>query len=148
MKIAIIYYSNHHFNTMKVVNSLAKSFEITVIDTDDTDTENLEEYDIIGFASGIYNSSFHRSVIDFLTKNLPENKKVFFLYTCSTKRKGYTKTITKAALDKNAEIIGEHGCLGFGTYGGNKFLGGIAKGHPDGMDIMEANRFFKSIISK
>jgi len=148
MKAAIVYYSNHHFNTMKVVNSLSKTYEITVIDTDDTDTEDLSQYDVIGFASGIYSGNFHMSVLRFAEKNLPENKKVFFLYTSSTKRKGFTKNITKIAKNKNCEILGEFGCLGFGTYGGYKWLGGIANGHPDLGDIMDAKKFYNDVVLK
>ena len=35
---------------------------------------DLSSYDIIGFASGIYFSKFHQSILEFAEKNLPGDK--------------------------------------------------------------------------
>ena len=36
---------------------------------------------MIGFASGIYFSKFHQSMLKFAEKNLPDDKKVFLICT-------------------------------------------------------------------
>ena len=36
---------------------------------------DLSSYDMIGFASGIYFSKFHQSMLKFAEKNLPDDKK-------------------------------------------------------------------------
>lgn len=58
MKTAVVYYSKHHGNTKKLLDAIksASSDEITLFDVTKTPPENLEEYDLIGFASGIYYS--------------------------------------------------------------------------------------------
>lgn len=82
MKTAVIYYSRHHGNTKKVLDAIAQGHDLTLINAAETDSAPLWEYDLIGFASGIYFSNFQKSVLQFAEKHLPEGKKVFFVYTC------------------------------------------------------------------
>lgn len=145
MKTAICYYSRHHGNTLKVLASIAGGQDVDLIDVTSIKAANLEKYDAVGFASGIYFSKFHGSVTNFARDNLPEGKAVFFVYTCGTKHDGYTKAIAQAVTAKNAKILGEYGCLGFDTVGPFKLVGGIAKGHPNADELQEAKTFYLSI---
>ena len=145
MKTAVIYYSAHHGNTKKVLDAIARRFHITLIDAVKTDTADLAGYDLIGFASGIYYSKFHKCVLQFAERNLPAGKKVFFLYTCGVEKKGYTEAIAKAVKDKKAVILGEYGCRGFDTFGPFRLVGGIAKGHPTPQEAGEALAFYRSL---
>ena len=61
MKTAICYYSRHHENTRKVLEAMRAEGEIDLIDVTAHQTVCLEEYDCIGFASGIYFGKFHES---------------------------------------------------------------------------------------
>lgn len=145
MKTAICYYSRHHGNTLKVLEAMARGNDIDLIDVTARTAVHLEEYDCIGFASGIYYSKFQKSVLDFAGQYLPEGKDVFFVYTCGSMGKGYTKAIAGAAAAKGAHILGEYGCRGFDTFGPFKLVGGIAKGHPDADDLQKAKDFYQSI---
>lgn len=145
MKTAVIYYSNHHGNTKQLLDAISRKFDVVLIDAAKTESADLSEYDLIGFASGIYYSKFHKSVLQFAEKNLPEGKKVFFLYTCGSEKKSYTESIAKVVRSKAAEIAGEFGCLGFDTYGPFKLIGGIAKGHPDQNDLNNSVSFYERI---
>lgn len=153
MKTAVIYYSAHHGNTKKVLDTIARRFHITLIDAVKTDTADLAGYDLIGFASGIYYSKFHKCVLQFAERNLPAGKKVFFLYTCGVEKKGYTEAIAKAVKDKKAVILGEYGCLGFNTFGPFKLIGGVIReniwqspaGSPAGLCFV-IFRFFSRLI--
>lgn len=145
MKTAICYYSRHHGNTLKVLEAMARGNDIDLIDVTARTAVHLEEYDCIGFASGIYYSKFQKSVLDFAGQYLPEGKDVFFVYTCGSMGKGYTKAIAEAAAAKRAHILGEYGCRGFDTFGPFKLVGGIAKGHPDADDLQKAKDFYQSI---
>lgn len=145
MKTAICYYSRHHGNTLKVLEAMARGNDINLIDVTARTAVHLEEYDCIGFASGIYYSKFQKSVLDFAGQYLPEGKDVFFVYTCGSMGKGYTKAIAEAAAAKKAHILGEYGCRGFDTFGPFKLVGGIAKGHPDADDLQKARDFYQSI---
>lgn len=146
MKTAIIYYSSHHGNTKQVLDEIARKFDVTLIDAAETDSADLAEYDVIGFASGIYYSKFHKSVLQFAEQHLPRMKKVFFIYTYGVKKKGYTEAITKAVDLKGADILGEYGCYGFNTFGPFKLIGGIAKGHPNQAELTGAVEFFEGIM--
>lgn len=148
MKTAIIYYSAHHDNTKKLLDAIANQGDVTLIKTSDGQQTNLSEYDLIGFASGIYYQKFNDGVMQFAEKHLPQNKKVFFIYTCGVKRKGYTDAIQRIADSKGAQVLGAYGCPGFDTFGPFKLVGGIAKGRPNDEDIAGAVKFFREIRVK
>lgn len=145
MKTAIVYYSRHHGNTKKLLDAIAAKHTVTLIDAAETPEADLSGYDAVGFASGIYYSKFHKSVLQFAEKNLPNMSKVFFLYTYGAEKKGYTDAITKVVDLKGAEILGEYGCYGFNTFGPFKLIGGIAKGRPDQEDLAGAVRFYEQL---
>lgn len=145
MKTAIIYYSKHHGNTKKVLDAIASKNEVALINVLENPTIDLSEYDRIGFASGIYYSKFHKTLLEYAKKYMPESKKTFFIYTYGAKKDGYTKAISEAVSQHNAEVLGEFGCFGFNTFGPFKLIGGIAKGHPDNTDIDKAISFYRGI---
>ena len=145
MKTAIVYYSKHHGNTKKLIDAIAAQHDVTAIDATEVKTADLSGYDMVGFASGIYYSKFHKSVLEFAEQNLPDGKPVFFLYTYGAEKKGYTKAITEAVSKHNTQIVGEYGCFGFNTFGPFKLIGGIAKGHPDQADLDGAVKFYTSL---
>lgn len=145
MKTAIVYYSKHHENTKKVLDAIAEKNEVTLIDVTKNPVTALSEYDRVGFASGIYYSKFHKGLLSYAEKNMPEGKETFFIYTYGAEKKGYTKAITEAVGKHNAKILGEFGCFGFNTFGPFKLIGGIAKGHPDQDDFDRANAFYKGL---
>lgn len=145
MKCAIVYFSKHHMNTKKLADAIAKEFDVTLIDAA-CESAQLSDFDLIGFASGIYYSKFHKKILAFAEKNLPVGKRVFFLYTYGVYKEGYTAAIRKIAESKSADIAGEYGCLGFNTFGPFKLIGGIAKGHPDADDTAKAAAFYRSLL--
>lgn len=145
MKTAIIYYSKHHGNTKKLLDAIAAEDDITFIDVTDHPVTELSDYERIGFASGIYYQSFHKSILEYAKKYLPEKKNVFFLFTYGVKRKGYLDAIRQAVFSKNAKVIGQYGCRGFDTFGPFKLIGGIAKKHPTQEEIKKAVDFYQSL---
>lgn len=54
MKTAVVYYSRHHGNTKKVLDAIAAKHDLTLIDAAETPNADLSDYDLVGFASGIY----------------------------------------------------------------------------------------------
>ena len=145
MKVAIAYYSQHHGNTKKLLDAIKDSGDVELINVVECKNEDLSDYDIIGFASGIYFGKFSRAVIEFARNNLPNNKRVFLIFTYGTKS-DYTKGMKKIIEDKSCRLIGTYGCRGYDTFGPLKLIGGIAKGHPDENDIKGAIEFFSKII--
>lgn len=51
-------------------------------------------YDLIGFASGIFYGKLHKSLISFITDNLPAHKKAFVIYTCGQDSPSYITKYT------------------------------------------------------
>lgn len=145
MKTAIIYYSRHHSNTKKLLDTIAEKHEIALIDVTDNPVTDLSEFDRIGFASGIYYSKFQKALLKYAEENMPKGKETFFIYTYGAKKDGYTNAIKEAVCKHNANILGEFGCFGFNTFGPFKLIGGIAKGHPDNDDLNNVLKFYESL---
>lgn len=145
MKTAIVFYSQHHSNTKKLLDEIAKHHEVTLIDITKNPNADLSEFDRVGFASGIYYSKFQKALLKFAEQNMPKGKPTFFIYTYGAKKNGYTDAITAAVKKQDAKILGEFGCFGFNTFGPFKLIGGIAKGHPDSGEIEGAVDFYKSL---
>ena len=149
MKTVIVYYSQHHGNTKKIVDAIALQFEVTVINVTEINSADLTNYDCIGFASGIYFSSFAKPVLTFAEKYLPLNKNVFFINTCGfLSPVMYFNAIRKIAKEKKCRELGAYQCLGYDTFGPFKAIGGIAKNHPNKKEIASAVSFYREIREK
>lgn len=145
MKTAICYYSRHHGNTLKVLEAMAHEGDVDLIDVTTRQAVRLENYDCIGFASGIYFGKFHDSVPAFARQYLPQGKPVFFVCTYGGGKGSGTKVIEEIARGKGCPVLGTFGCKGYDTFGPFKLVGGLAKGRPNEGDLEKARQFFRNI---
>lgn len=146
MKSAIVYYSKHHSNTKKLLDAIeAADPSVALIDVTAQPTPDLSAYDRIGFASGIYYSSFAKQVITCAEACLPEGKDVFYLYTHGAPGGSFLKGIRAVAKAKRSRELGEYRCQGFDTFGPFKLVGGIAKGHPTEEEIAAAVEWYRKL---
>lgn len=143
-KVAIVYGSVHHGNTKKLVDAIAQQFAVDVIDATQPVEVDMNQYDVIGVASGIYAGHFHQAISKFIEAQLPANKKVFLIYT-SAMPSDFSKAIKKALAAKDAQILGCYGCRGYNTFGPFKLVGGTSKGHPDETDLAGVIEFYKGL---
>ena len=148
MRTMIVYASTHHGNTQKVVEAIAKECDVELVDATKVHEKDLREYDLIGFASGIFFTKFSEQILNFARVNLPSNKNVFFIATAGNPIKGNFNSIADIIKDKKCNEVGRFQCKGFDTYGPFKLVGGIQKGHPDETDLKAAVDFFKGIIEE
>lgn len=146
MKTAICYFSRCHGNTLKVARAMAEGQDVDLIDVTARTAFYLEQYDVIGFASGIYYGKFHESILHFARQYLPPNKNVFFLYTGGAPKPGNADAIKAAVADRQAVVLGQYFCRGYDTFGPFKLVGGIAKGHPNEEELQQAREFFQRVI--
>ncbi len=146
MKCCIAYASTHHGNTRKVVEAIAKEFDVELVDVTKVREKNLHDYDLIGFASGIYGAQFHQQVKNFAQINLPQNKKIFYIMTSAMNR-DFSKSMEQSVSAKNPIVVGKFSCHGYNTFGPFKLIGGTSKGHPDEKDLHNAVEFFRELIS-
>ena len=148
MRSVIVYASTHHGNTKKVVDAIANECELELVDATKVHEKDLREYDLIGFASGIFFTKFSEQVLNFARVNLPANKNVFFIATAGNPIKGNFNSIAVIVKDKKCSEVGRFQCKGFDTYGPFKLVGGIQKGHPDETELKEAVDFYKGLIEE
>ena len=147
IKTAIVYYSKHHGNTKKLLDAIVAKHEVTLIDVLDDNAVDLNQFDRIGFASGIYYSKFAKQLLAYAKTYLPENKEVFFIGTCGAPRDGYFSDIREITDERKCKCLGKYLCLGFDTFGPFKLVGGIAKGHPDDKEIEDAVKYYEGLGS-
>ncbi|MDD3570508.1 MAG: flavodoxin domain-containing protein [Lachnospiraceae bacterium] len=148
-KCIILYYSQHHQNIKKILLQIAESYpDISLVSLTPETFPNFSEYDLIGFASGIYMGKPHSSILNFVDtqQKLLQGKKVFTILTSGSNQKNYGKFFHTFLLNHGCQVLGGYQCKGFDTYGIFKFIGGTAKGHPNNGDISKAVSFIKQII--
>lgn len=144
LKTAIIYASPHHNNTKKLIDAISQNNKVDLIDATQTKERDLSQYDLIGFASGIYYGKFHQSVLTFASANLPKNKDVFLI--CTYGGKPAFQSIESILESKQCRMKGKYSCKGYDTFGPFKLIGGIAKGHPNEKDLAGAVEFYQNIL--
>lgn len=145
MKAAVCYYSRHHGNTRKVLEAMAEEGNLDLIDVTARQAVRLEEYDCVGFASGVYFGKFQESVLSFARQYLPAGKPVFFVYTYGGTKGSGAKDLADIAREKSSPVLGEFSCRGYDTFGPFKLVGGIAKGRPNAGDLEKARKFYREL---
>ena len=148
MKVAIAYYSQHHGNTKKLLDAIAEKYEVTLIDVTRKQEYDLRDYDLIGFASGVYYGKLAKQLVSFAQINLPDGKDFFVLYTFGGAGKDVDAELMEVADKRHCKRVGSYNCFGFDTFGPFKLVGGIAKGHPDEEEIEGAVNFYKKICEE
>lgn len=127
---------------------------ISYVDTTDnfdlckSEDIKLGDYDLIGFASGIYMGKLHGKLIRFIKTNQSKLKNIFLVYTSGSGSKKYGKKIKKELTDLGLSVIDTFSCKGFDTYGPWKLIGGLAKKHPNENDFANYSLFIKNLQIK
>jgi flavodoxin len=146
MKSLIVLFSYHHNNTEKIAKVIAKVLNAEIKTPQQINPEELQDYDLIGFGSGIYSAKHHKYLLE-LADELPEvNNRGAFLFSTA----GITGK-SKAAKDhailreklqsKGYIIIDEFQCKGFNTNSFLRLFGGMNKGRPNAQDLKNAEEF-------
>lgn len=141
MRTAVCYYSRHHATAGRCW-SHGREGEIAPDRRHRRRTVRLEDYDCVGFASGVYFGKFHTSVLHAARQYLPHGKPVFFVCTYGGGMGQSTRELKELAGERGAPCWGTFGCKGYDTFGPFKLVGGLAKGRPDEGDLDRARGFF------
>ena len=150
MKSLLVLFSYHHNNTEKIANAFAKVLDAQIKTPQQTTPEELSEFDLIGFGSGIYGEKHHQVLLDFADK-LPQvtNRKAFIFSTCGGPAIGMTEeavaknhsSLREKLRSKGYVIVDEFSCAGLNTNSFLKLFGGINKGRPNAEDLKHAEEF-------
>ena len=71
LRSLVIVFSYHHGNTEKIAHACAKVLGAEVKTPQQVKPEEIAEYDLVGFGSGIYSATFDPSVLDLAGKAAP-----------------------------------------------------------------------------
>ena len=154
MKSLIVLVSIHHNNTQKIAETMAKILDAEIKTPQQTNPEEITQYDLVGFGSGIYAGKNHELLLELADK-LPRvtNTKAFIFSTSGMpvvvsggeRLEEYARrchaALAEKLLSKGYVVVGEFSCAGFNT---NKFLyrfGGLNKGRPNAEDLKRAEEF-------
>ncbi|MHA2009482.1 MAG: flavodoxin domain-containing protein [Promethearchaeota archaeon] len=78
MKSLLVLFSYHHYNTEKIAKCFARVLGAQIKNPEQVKPEELQDYDLVGFGSGIYGAKHHQLLLD-LADTLPQvvNKRAF-----------------------------------------------------------------------
>lgn len=154
MKSLLILVSIHQKNTEKIANAIARVLDAQIKTPQQTNPEELQEYDLVGFGSGIYGAKHHKALLNLADK-LPQvsNKKAFIFSTCGVPAMGMSEKVVaenhsmlrEKLRSRGYSIVDEFGCVGFNTNSFLKLFGGINKGRPNAKDLQNAEEFARSL---
>ena len=153
MKALLVLFSYHHKNTERIANVFAKVLDAQIRTPQQINPEELQEYGLVGFGSGIYGAKHHRSLLD-LADQLPQvtNRKAFLFSTSAIlgekKVAGDHSTLREKLQSKGYMIVDEFACKGFNTNSFMKYLGGMNKGRPNAEDLKHAEEFARNLQSQ
>ena len=136
----------------KVAEAIARVLGASTITPQQTRSEELQQYDLVGFGSGIYAYQHNKSLLELVNK-LPQvsDKKAIIFSTTGTpivfgestlmKAIKYHKPLKNKLEAKGYTIVDEFICAGFNTNKFLKYFGGINKGRPNKEDLKHAQEF-------
>ena len=139
METLIIYKSVFHGNTKKIAIAMAEVLNAEYLDVENVDLKMIEEYDLIGFGSGIYYDKPQKKLMEYIEGlDNVKNKKAFVFSTSRQNRSDYNNWLKEKLSNKGYEIIGEFHCKGYTIF----------KGNPNEEDLKNAREMAKSVIKR
>ena len=150
MKSLLVLYSYHHKNTEKIAKVFAKVLDAQIKTPQQVDPEEIQEYSLIGFGSGI-DSDKHYKVLLNLADTLPQvtDRKAFIFSTSGMTGKAKAAkdhtSLREKLQSKGYVVVDEFQCLGFNTNSFLKLLGGMNKGRPNAEDLKHAEEFAQNL---
>jgi len=150
MKSLLIVFSYHHNNTLKIAEVFAEVLDAQIKTPDQIIIEDFQEYDLVGFGSGIYGEKHHKALLDLADRLLQvENTNAFIFSTSAIMGKDKVekdhRTLREKLQSKRYTIIDEFACKGFNTNSFLKYMGGMNKGRPNAEDLRHAKEFAQQL---
>lgn len=146
----MVLFSYHHNNTRKVAEVFAAVLGSVIRTPQEAGPEELQQYDLIGFGSGIYDGKHHKDLLD-LADRMPivVNKRAFLFSTSFDRRMDLIhSSLRNRLVAKGYTIVDEFNCGGFNTNSFLKFFGGLNKGRPNAEDLKRAEEFAQRLKQK
>ena len=145
-KSLIVLFSYHHNNTEKIAKVMAKVLSAEIKMPNQINPEELQNYGLVGFGSGVYGAKNHESLLE-LADELPHFKdKSAFIFstgalTWESKAAKDHSRLREKLQSKGYAIVDEFQCKGFNTNNFIKLFGGMNRGRPNAKDLKRAEEF-------
>jgi len=161
LKSLVIVSSFHHGNTERIAHAFAGILHARVVAPQRVEPEELKEYGLVGFGSGIDSGRHYRPLLD-LVDALPHapGAKAFLFSTCGAPVslvgnryiEGYAveshAALREKLVSRGYVVCGEFSCAGFNTNSFLRLFGGLNRGRPDAADLGRAEGFARGLIGK
>lgn len=152
MKSLIVYCSDYKNNTEKIARIFAEKTDCELINIRDVSDINTENYNMIGFGSGVYKESLSPKMFRLVDKLNLKGKNVFVFSTSGVGMKFYNNSLIKLLESKGAINKGSFACKG--SFIAREFtkkkifniMGRLSQGHPNDRDFIEADRFIVRVL--
>jgi len=123
MKTLIVYMSVHNGNTKKIAKVMAEVLGADLFKPDEISPEDVKDYGLVGFGSGIYFGRHHKSLLKFIENTDGKEKKAFIFSTSGNKKlpviNNFDRTILKKLSKRGFDVIGSFNCRGRKAYYNN-----------------------------
>lgn len=151
MSSLLVLFSYHHRNTEKIANIFAEVLDAQIRTPQQVDPEELRQYSLIGFGSGIYGGRHHEALLD-LADRLPQvrDRKAFIFSTyggpanAEYLAKNHSQ-LKERLQSKGYMVVEEFSCPGLNTNSFLRHFGGLNKGRPNTEDLKHAEEFARRL---
>ena len=148
----IICKSVHHRNTWKVAQAVADVLHAEIVEPEEFPAADLNDYELVGFGSGIYYGGFHPSLLSWI-RGLPDatlvHRRAFVFSTSGLPLlwRFWHRPLTTELARKGFEVSGEFHCSGFDSWGPLGIFGGMNRRHPNEQDLQRAAEFARKMMA-
>lgn len=152
MKSLIIYFSSHKNNTEKIAKVFADKVNADLINLKNLREIETDNYDLIGFGSGVYKESMAPKIFKLADKLNVRGKNIFVFSTSGIGMKFYNNKLIKLLVSKGAINKGSFACKG--SFVAKEFtniklfdiIGRLSQGHPNDKDLRKAEEFIEKVL--
>jgi flavodoxin len=151
MESLLVLFSIHHKNTERIANVFAEVLDAQIRTPRQIDPEELQEYGLVGFGSGIYDEKHHRLLLDLADRLTQVNNRRAFIFSTSGVPADVANShspLREKLQSKGYVIVDEFNCPGFNTNSFLRLLGGMNKGRPNAEDLKHAEEFAQKLKQK
>lgn len=143
VRVGIVVTSTHHGNTLRVAEAMATVMRAELLTPEQVTADQLSDYDLVGFGSGIYFGRHNPSLRRLVTSSaqLPPSAFVFSTAGLPWLWRLFHWPLRHVLEKRGCCVIGEFSCRGWDTVGPLFLMGGINRHHPDDRDLQRATEF-------
>jgi flavodoxin len=152
MKSLVIYYSAYKNHTEQIAVLFAEKMKADIINLKKAKDININNYDLVGFGSGVYMESMTPQIFSCVERLNLKNKVTFVFSTSGAGIRYYNNKLIRLLKTKGANCKGSFACKGSFVsrdFSDNKifdFMSRFAIGHPNDKDFSKADDFIKKMI--